>query len=52
LLVYAQTGSAIVPRFLGQGVQAVLAEPFPFSQFSAAASSLFSYQQLASLSDV
>ena len=35
LLVYAQTGSGIVPRFLGQGVSAVSAEPFPFSQFSA-----------------
>lgn len=33
--VYAQTGSSIVPRFLGQGVSAVSAEPFPFSQFSA-----------------
>ncbi len=35
LVVYAQTGSAIVPRFLGHGVAAVSAEPFPFSQFSA-----------------
>lgn len=35
LVVYAQTGSAIVPRFLGDGVAAVSAEPFPFSQFSA-----------------
>lgn len=35
LIVYAQTGSAIAPRFLGQGVAAVSAEPFPFSQFSA-----------------
>lgn len=35
LVVYAQTGSAIVPRFLGHGVSAVSAEPFPFSQFSA-----------------
>jgi uncharacterized protein (DUF4213/DUF364 family) len=35
LIVYAQTGSAIVPRFLGDGVAAVSAEPFPFSQFSA-----------------
>lgn len=35
LIVYAQTGSAIVPRFLGHGVAAVSAEPFPFSQFSA-----------------
>jgi len=35
LVVYAQTGSAIVPCFLGHGVSAVSAEPFPFSQFSA-----------------
>ena len=35
LVVYAQTGGAIVPRFLGDGVAAVSAEPFPFSQFSA-----------------
>lgn len=35
LVVYAQTGSAIAPRFLGHGVAAVSAEPFPFSQFSA-----------------
>jgi hypothetical protein len=35
LIVYAQTGSAIVPCFLGDGVAAVSAEPFPFSQFSA-----------------
>jgi hypothetical protein len=30
LVVYAQSGSAIVPRFLGRGVSAVSAEPFPF----------------------
>lgn len=35
LVVYAQTGSAIVPRFLGHGVAAISSEPFPFSQFSA-----------------
>lgn len=35
LIVYAQTGSGIVPRFLGDGVIAISAEPFPFSQFSA-----------------
>ena len=26
----AQTGSAVLPRFLGHGVSAVCAEPYPF----------------------
>lgn len=30
LVVFAQTGSAVLPRFLGQGVSAVCAEPYPF----------------------
>ncbi|WP_367130124.1 DUF364 domain-containing protein [Saccharothrix sp. HUAS TT1] len=30
LVVFAQTASAIAPRFLGSGVTAVSAEPFPF----------------------
>ncbi|WP_299594747.1 DUF364 domain-containing protein [uncultured Microbulbifer sp.] len=44
LLVYAQTGSAIVPQFLGKGVSAVCAEPFPYSQFSAEPSSIYLYR--------
>lgn len=44
LLVYAQTGSAIVPQFLGQGVTAICAEPFPYSQFSAEPTSVYLYQ--------
>lgn len=35
LVVYAQTGSAVARAFLGGGVTALSAEPFPFSQFSA-----------------
>ncbi len=34
LVAYAQTGSAILPRFLGHGLTGLSAEPFPFSQFS------------------
>ncbi|WP_448567126.1 Rossmann-like domain-containing protein [Thalassotalea ganghwensis] len=44
LLVYAQTGSAIIPQFLGQGVSAICAEPFPYSQFSAEPSAVYLYQ--------
>lgn len=43
LTVYAQTGSAVIAPFVGNGVTALLAEPFPFSQFSAAASELYIY---------
>ena len=28
--MFAQTGSAVLPRFLGAGVSAVCAEPYPF----------------------
>jgi len=44
LIVYAQTGSAIVPCFLGDGVAAVSAEPFPFSQFSADPTPIYLYR--------
>lgn len=30
LVLFAQTGSAVLPRFLGHGVTAVCAEPYPF----------------------
>lgn len=43
LIVYAQTGSGIAPNFLGNGVTAVSAEPFPFSQFSAHDTTLYLY---------
>lgn len=44
LTVYAQTGSSIVAQFLRQGVTALVAEPFPFTQFSAGISQLFCYR--------
>jgi hypothetical protein len=45
LAVYAQTGSAVVRSFLGSGVTALSAEPFPFSQFSSRPSSLYRYRE-------
>ncbi|OLT16950.1 hypothetical protein BJF78_13425 [Pseudonocardia sp. CNS-139] len=44
LIVYAQTGSAVARAFLGAGVSALCAEPFPFSQFSAEPTDLFRYR--------
>jgi hypothetical protein len=44
LTVYAQTGSAVARAFLGDGVAAVCAEPFPFSQFSAEETRLYRYR--------
>ncbi|MBB6121093.1 Rossmann-like domain-containing protein [Nocardiopsis algeriensis] len=44
LVVYAQSGSAVARAFLGRGVSALSAEPFPFSQFSAAPSALYRYR--------
>ncbi|WP_020669475.1 Rossmann-like domain-containing protein [Amycolatopsis nigrescens] len=43
-VVYAQTGSAVARAFLGAGVTAVSAEPFPFSQFSADPTPLYRYR--------
>ncbi|GAB3429374.1 Rossmann-like domain-containing protein [Actinophytocola sediminis] len=44
LIVYAQTGSAVARAFLGDGVRALSAEPFPFSQFSAEETTLYRYR--------
>lgn len=44
LTVYAQTGSAVARAFLGRGVAALSAEPFPFSQFSAEPTRLYRYR--------
>ncbi|NUR98589.1 MAG: hypothetical protein HOV67_25455 [Kribbellaceae bacterium] len=44
LAIYAQTGSAVARAFLGNGVTALSAEPFPFSQFSSRPSSLYRYR--------
>lgn len=45
LIVYAQTGSGIAPNFLDNGVAAISAEPFPFSQFSAHDTTLYLYKR-------
>ncbi|MCX5201653.1 DUF364 domain-containing protein [Streptomyces sp. NBC_00237] len=47
LVVYAQTGSAVARAFLGAGVSALSAEPFPFSQFSAEPTVLYRYRGTA-----
>ena len=44
LIVYAQTASAVARHFLGSGVTALSAEPFPFSQFSADPTVLYRYR--------
>lgn len=44
LTVYAQTGSAIVARFVGKGVAGLVAEPFPFTQFSAGTTPVYLYR--------
>ncbi|WP_230632638.1 Rossmann-like domain-containing protein [Paenibacillus athensensis] len=43
LTVYAQTGSAVVAQFMNNGVTALIAEPFPFTQFSGSSSELYCY---------
>ncbi|HET6858867.1 MAG TPA: DUF364 domain-containing protein [Streptomyces sp.] len=47
LVVYAQSGSAVARAFLGAGVSALSAEPFPFSQFSADETTLHRYREAA-----
>lgn len=44
LVLYAQSGSAVARAFLGSGVTALSAEPFPFSQFSAEPTTLYRYR--------
>lgn len=44
LVVYAQSGSAVARAFLGSGVTALNAEPFPFSQFSAEDTRMYRYR--------
>ncbi|MGG3281130.1 Rossmann-like domain-containing protein [Paenibacillus solani] len=43
LTIYAQTGSAIIAQFINQGVTSLVAEPFPFTQFSASDSEIYCY---------
>jgi hypothetical protein len=52
LTVYAQTGSAVVAQFMSKGVTALVAEPFPFTQFSAEASQLFCYTSRKEKKDI
>lgn len=47
LTVYAQTGAAVARAFLGDGVTALSAEPFPFSQFSADPTALYRYRAVS-----
>lgn len=47
LVVYAQTGSAVAREFVGSGVTALSAEPFPFSQFSTEPTRLYRYRATA-----
>lgn len=44
LVMFAQTGSAVLPRFLGHGVSAVCAEPYPFFWLDAGPSILHRYR--------
>jgi hypothetical protein len=49
LVVFAQTGSAIVPRFFGSGVSAVSAEPFPFFSLHGGSTNIYLYCSEAGL---
>lgn len=44
LVMFAQTGSAVLPRLLGQGVSAVCAEPYPFFWLDAGPGTLHRYR--------
>lgn len=44
LVIYAQTGSAVARVFLGAGVTALCAEPFPFSHYSTESTVLYRYR--------
>lgn len=45
LIIYAQTGANIARQFLGTGLIALMAETFPFSQFSAEPTPIYLLQQ-------
>ncbi|ASU78990.1 hypothetical protein CDG81_12615 [Actinopolyspora erythraea] len=44
LTLYAQSGAAVARAFLGSGVTALSAEPFPFSQFDSGPTTLYRYR--------
>ncbi|MEU3712738.1 hypothetical protein [Streptomyces catenulae] len=43
LVLFAQTGSAVLPRFVGAGVHAVCAEPYPFFWLDGGPGTLYRY---------
>ncbi|MEV0078452.1 hypothetical protein AB0H58_18790 [Nocardia neocaledoniensis] len=45
LVLFAQTGSAVLPWFLGAGVHAVSAEPYPFFSLDGGPSTVFTYRE-------
>lgn len=45
LTIYGQTGSAVVAQFIGKGVTSLIAEPFPFTQFTCDESRIFVYKK-------
>ncbi|MGW6427344.1 hypothetical protein ACWF82_32130 [Nocardia sp. NPDC055053] len=47
LVLFAQTGSAILPWFLGAGVHAISAEPYPFFSLDGGPSTVVSYRELS-----
>ncbi|MFC6013044.1 hypothetical protein [Nocardia lasii] len=47
LVAFAQTGSAVLPWFLGAGVHAVSAEPYPFFSLDGGPSTVVTYRELS-----
>lgn len=47
LVLFAQTGSAVLPWFLGAGVTAVSAEPYPFFSLDGGPSTVVTYRELS-----
>lgn len=47
LVLFAQTGSAVLPWFLGAGVHAISAEPYPFFSLDGGPSSIVTYRELS-----
>ncbi|MFD3748438.1 hypothetical protein [Nocardia sp. NPDC058633] len=47
LVLFAQTGSAVLPWFLGAGVHAVSAEPYPFFSLDGGPSTILTYRELS-----
>lgn len=49
MVAFAQTGSAVLPHFLGAGLSAVSAEPYPFFWLDGGPTSLYQYRATAGL---